>query len=89
MSGLMYYVISCQRIGLQEISGGNGIRFTRDLSLEALDMERVRTQVELERPDLIPRQYQPKLALLPPVAKVPRVIGPDTPTSSQTTASPE
>ena len=81
VSGLMYYVISCQRIGMQEIPGGNGMRFTRDLSLEPLDFEPIRTKLELERPDLIPRQYQSKPSRIlssQPWSKVPRLIaGPD------------
>jgi hypothetical protein len=61
VSGLMYYVISCQRIGLRELGDGVGMRFTRELTLEPLDFESIRIQVERERPDLIPRQYQPKM----------------------------
>jgi len=65
VSGLMYYVISCQRIGIEEIPGGKGLRFTRDLKLEPLEFEPVRTRLEEERPDLVPRQYQkPKPTLL-------------------------
>ena len=59
VSGIMYYVISCQRIGLIEVED-QGLRFGRDLSLEPLPFETIRLQVEQERPDLIPKQYQAK-----------------------------
>ena len=49
---ILYHFLSTN-IGLQEIPGGNGIRFTRGLlSLEPMDFEPIRTklQLELERP---------------------------------------
>ncbi len=78
VSGLMYYVISCQRIGLTEVDD-QGLRFTRDLTLEPLAFETIRMQVERERPDLIPRQYQAKPPPPPPTLKA---ITPDPAKSS-------
>jgi hypothetical protein len=54
ISGLMYYHITCQRIGVAETPGG--LRFTRDLSLDPLPLEEVRTKVELRKPELLPKQ---------------------------------
>lgn len=52
ISALMYYHISCQRIGLVETPVG--LRFTRDLELEPLPFDEVRHKVEEEHPELLP-----------------------------------
>eukprot|EP00934_Nitzschia_sp_Nitz4_P008117 Nitzschia sp. Nitz4//scaffold203_size38902//30440//33526//NITZ4_007666-RA/size38902-processed-gene-0.73-mRNA-1//-1//CDS//3329541442//8107//frame0 len=83
LSGLMYYIISCERIGIQELPN-QGLRFARDLALEPLDFEATRMHVEQSRPDLIPRQYQNRLSMSPP----PSVVSQNTATQRSGEAAP-
>jgi hypothetical protein len=51
MTALLYWTISCHRLGLVETD--NGIRFGRDLSLEPLPFESTKVKVEQENPELV------------------------------------
>lgn len=57
MSALLYWTVSCHRVGLVEVAG-NGIRFGRDLSIDPLPFETTRIKVEQEHPELVPKPAQ-------------------------------
>jgi hypothetical protein len=56
ITALMYWTISCYRLGMVETD--NGIRFGRDLSLEPLLFETTKAKVEQEHPELVRGQLQ-------------------------------
>jgi hypothetical protein len=87
ISALMYYTISCQRIGMVQLPNGTGMRFGRDLQLEPLDFDSVRVQVEQEHPELAPKQSQPKLSAKQARAAPDRVASNASTTSTTTTTT--
>ncbi|KAG7352251.1 hypothetical protein IV203_008299 [Nitzschia inconspicua] len=50
VTALLYWTVSCHRLGMVETN--NGVRFGRDLSLEPLPFESTKSKVEQEMPQL-------------------------------------